>query len=91
MFIYLVCAQLSTKLKFVFQMKLVMPATSVISEWLSTPSINRLYTNMPSLDSLQTNLIKVDTWNTLANIANALVAAEFHSFLSRNISQLEGN
>lgn len=51
------------------------------------PSVNRLYGSMPSLESIETSLIQIDTWQILADIANALVSAESKGFLSRTLTQ----
>uniref|UniRef100_A0A915Q301 PIN domain-containing protein n=1 Tax=Setaria digitata TaxID=48799 RepID=A0A915Q301_9BILA len=69
------------------KMRRVMPAVFVISEWLSMPSVNRLYRSMPSLESIETSLIQVDTWKLLADIANTLVIAESKGILSRSVAQ----
>ncbi|EFO27510.2 hypothetical protein LOAG_00974 [Loa loa] len=65
----------------------VLPAVFVISEWLSTPSVNRLYRSMPSLESIETSLIQVDTWKLFAGVANTLVNAESKGILSRTVAQ----
>ncbi|VDN06587.1 unnamed protein product [Thelazia callipaeda] len=67
------------------KMRRVLPAVFVISEWLSMPSVNRLYRSMPSLESIETSLIQVDTWKLLADVANFLVEAESQKILSRTI------
>lgn len=71
-------------------MRRVLPAVFVISEWLSMPSVNRLYRSMPSLESIETSLIQVDTWKLFADIANTLVNAESKGILSRTIAQSDG-
>ncbi|VDO20070.1 Uncharacterized protein BM_BM6808 [Brugia malayi] len=68
----------------------VLPAVFVISEWLSMPSVNRLYRSMPSLESIQTSLIQVDTWKLFADVANTLVNAESRGILSRTVTQSDG-
>ncbi|KAM3723506.1 Telomerase-binding protein EST1A [Dirofilaria immitis] len=69
------------------KMRRVLPAVFVISEWLSMPSVNRLYRSMPSLESIETSLIQVDTWKLLADVANTLVNAESRGILSRTVAQ----
>ncbi|VDO27353.1 unnamed protein product [Onchocerca flexuosa] len=69
------------------KMRRVLPAVFVISEWLSMPSVNRLYRSMPSLESIETSLIQVDTWKLLADVANTLVNAESKGILSRTVAQ----
>ncbi|VDK73374.1 unnamed protein product, partial [Onchocerca ochengi] len=69
------------------KMRRVLPAVFVISEWLSMPSVNRLYRSMPSLESIETSLMQVDTWKLLADVANALVNAESKGILSRTVAQ----
>ncbi|VBB26689.1 unnamed protein product [Acanthocheilonema viteae] len=72
------------------KMRRVLPAVFVISEWLSMPSVNRLYRSMPSLESIETSLMQVDTWKLLADVANTLVNAESKGILSRTIAQSDG-
>ncbi|CAG9540846.1 unnamed protein product [Cercopithifilaria johnstoni] len=72
------------------KMRRVLPALFVISEWLSMPSVNRLYRSMPSLESIETSLIQVDTWKLFADVANTLVTAESKGILSRTITQSDG-
>uniref|UniRef100_A0A0M3KBB3 PINc domain-containing protein n=1 Tax=Anisakis simplex TaxID=6269 RepID=A0A0M3KBB3_ANISI len=67
------------------KMRRVMPALWVLSEWLSTPSINRLYKGMPSLGPIESNLFQIDVWHTLASVSNALVYAESEGVLARNV------
>ncbi|VDK52826.1 unnamed protein product [Gongylonema pulchrum] len=69
------------------KMRRVLPAIFVISEWLSMPTVNRLYGSMPSLESIETPLLRIDTWKILADIANALVSAESQGVLSRSLAQ----
>lgn len=74
----------------ILQMRRVLPAVFVISEWLSMPSVNRLYRRMPSLESIETSLIQVDTWKLFADVANTLVNAESKGILSRTVAQSDG-
>ncbi|VDK68068.1 unnamed protein product [Litomosoides sigmodontis] len=81
---------LSGSVRLPSKMRRVLPAVFVISEWLSMPSVNRLYRSMPSLESIETSLIQVDTWKLFADIANTLVNAESKGILSRTIAQSDG-
>uniref|UniRef100_A0A0R3RGL6 PINc domain-containing protein n=1 Tax=Elaeophora elaphi TaxID=1147741 RepID=A0A0R3RGL6_9BILA len=72
------------------KMRRVLPAVFVISEWLSMPSVNRLYRSMPSLESIETSLIQIDTWKLFADVANTLVDAESKGILSRTIAHSDG-
>lgn len=50
------------------------------------PSVNMLYRSMPSLEPLDTSLIRINTWKTLAKIANHLINAEVDGKLIRTVS-----
>ncbi|VDM36903.1 unnamed protein product [Toxocara canis] len=73
------------------KMRRVLPSLWVLSEWLSTPSVNRLYKGMPSLGPIESSLIQVDVWQALASVANALVDAETNGKLARSVSEASGN
>uniref|UniRef100_A0A915C3F4 PIN domain-containing protein n=1 Tax=Parascaris univalens TaxID=6257 RepID=A0A915C3F4_PARUN len=69
------------------KMRRVLPSLWVLSEWLSTPSMNRIYKGMPSLGPIESSLVQIDVWQTFALIVNALVDAETQGKLSRSFPE----
>lgn len=68
-------------------MRRVLPSLWVLSEWLSTPSMNRIYKGMPSLGPIESSLVQIDVWQAFALIVNALVDAETQGKLARSIPE----
>ncbi|KAH7724430.1 telomerase-binding protein EST1A-like protein [Aphelenchoides avenae] len=56
---------------------LVLPATSVICEWISTPFVHGIYRTMPTLEGVPSRFVPTEPWSVLATIANKL--APLHS------------
>uniref|UniRef100_A0A1I7XSK2 PINc domain-containing protein n=1 Tax=Heterorhabditis bacteriophora TaxID=37862 RepID=A0A1I7XSK2_HETBA len=63
------------------QVMRVLPAVCIISEWLSCPIASAVYRTMPSVEPLPMSVILVDTWQYMADLANALINCEREKIL----------